>query len=178
MTFGGYVVLHFVNVYQISRCHIPKGDHKRAHIILRHPDLPEIQEISYSNVNLGKEWEDMQIALSWINVEWCTFVVYVVNLTFAFCSSLLCFSLSFCKAFFIFSFSVCNTSFSMLLCNSKIFCVNDLDFSPLTDSYLSNKLSTHLLLFVMTYSSFLFQNTILVTNIKTLSSGMWPLEDM
>ena len=141
--------------------------------------MPETQEISYSNVNLGKESEDMRIALSWINVEWYTFVVYVVNLTFAFCSSLFCFSLSFCKVFFILSFSFFITSFSMLLCNSKIFCVNDLDLSPLTDSYLSNKLSTHLLLFEMTYSGFLFQNMILgMTNSKTLSSGMWPLEDM
>ena len=38
--FGRYVVLHFVYVYQISRCHITKGDHSTVHIILKRPDLP------------------------------------------------------------------------------------------------------------------------------------------
>jgi len=56
--------MHFVYLYQIARCHIPKGDLSRVHIILKHPDLPEMQEISYSNVNLGKESEDMRTALS------------------------------------------------------------------------------------------------------------------
>ena len=40
VTFGWYVVLHFVYVYQISRCHITKGDHSTVHTILKHPDLP------------------------------------------------------------------------------------------------------------------------------------------
>jgi len=55
--------MHFVYLYQISRCHIPKGDHSTVHIISKHPDLPEMQEISYSDVNLGKESEDMRTAL-------------------------------------------------------------------------------------------------------------------
>jgi hypothetical protein len=129
-----------------------------------------MQEISYSDVNLSKESEDMRTALGWMNVwvGWYTFVVCVGNFTFKTCNSVLFPSLSFCKSFFIFS--------SMLSCNNKTICVNNLDLSPLTDSYFSNKLLTHQLLFEITYSIFLFQNTILgMTNSKTLSSGMWRL---
>ena len=137
-----------------------------------------MQEISYSDVNLGKESEDMRKALGWMNVEWYTFFVCEVSFTFMFCSFLSCIFLSSCKFLFIFSFNVF-TSFSMRLCNNKNFCVNSLDLSPLTDSYFSNKLLTHYLLFEMTFSIFLFQNTILdKTNSKILSSGMWCLEDM
>jgi hypothetical protein len=32
-----------------------------------------MQEISYSDVNWGKEFEDMKTALGWMNVEWYTF---------------------------------------------------------------------------------------------------------
>ena len=63
MTFVRYVVLHLVYLYQISRCHISKDDHRTVHIILKHPDLPEIQEISYSDVNFCKESEDVKRAL-------------------------------------------------------------------------------------------------------------------
>jgi len=55
----------------------------------------------------------------------------------------------FCLSFFILFFNVfitsltALTSFSMRLCNSKTLCVNNLDLSPLTDSYFSNKLLTH-----------------------------------
>ena len=40
VTFGRYVVLHFVYAYKISRRHILKGDHSRLHIVLKHSDLP------------------------------------------------------------------------------------------------------------------------------------------
>jgi len=77
------------------------------------------------------------------------------------------------KSFFNLSFRFL-TSSSNWFCNSKTFCVNNLDLSPITDSYFSNKLLAHWLLFEMTYSSFLFQNTILgMTNSKTMSSGLW-----
>ena len=77
------------------------------------------------------------------------------------------------KSFFNLSFRFL-TSSSNWCCNSKTFCVNNLDLSPITDSYFSNKLLAHWLLFEMTYSSFLFQNTILgMTNSKTMSSGLW-----
>ena len=144
-----------------------------------------MQEISYSDVNLDKESEHMRTALGWMNIEWYRLVVCVGNLTFVFCSCFLCISFSFFLSSFILSFNVliafftALTSFSMCLCNSKTFCVNSLDLSPLTDSYFSNKLLTRFLLFEMTYSSFKFQNMILgMTNSKSLSSGMWPLEDM
>ena len=32
-----------------------------------------MQEIIYSDVNLGKESEDMRMALGWMKVEWRTF---------------------------------------------------------------------------------------------------------
>jgi len=31
---------------------------------------PKMQEISYSEVNLGKQSEDMRTALGWMDVEW------------------------------------------------------------------------------------------------------------
>jgi len=40
VTFGRYVVLHFVYVYKIPWCLIQKDDHSTVHIILKHPDLP------------------------------------------------------------------------------------------------------------------------------------------
>ena len=137
-----------------------------------------MQEISYSDVKLSKDSEDMRTALGWMDVEWYTLVVCLENLTFLFCSCCRCIFLSFSFSFLILSFNSW-TLFSMLLCNSKTFYVNNLDLSPLTDSYFSNILLTHLLLLEMAYSSFLFQNMILgMTNSKTLFSGMWPLEDM
>ena len=93
-------------------------------------------------------WEK---ALGWMNVEWYTFFVCEVSFTFMFCSFLSCIFLSFCKFLFISSFNFF-TFFSMRLCNNKNFCVNSLDLSPLTDSYFSNKLLTHYLLFEMTFS--------------------------
>jgi len=100
-------------------------------------------EINYSDVNLGKESEDMRTALGWMNVrvEWYTRVVCVGNFTFNFSSSTLCRALSFIKSFFIFNF-IDFTSFSMRFCNNKTFCVNNLDLSPLTDSYFTEKLLT------------------------------------
>ena len=124
-----------------------EGDHSTVHIILKRHDLPEMQEISYSDVKLGKESEDMRTALGWMTLYWYTFVVCLGNLTFVFRSSLLRISLSFCLSFFILPFSVFITfftafiSFCVRLCNSKTFCVNNLDLSPLTDSYFSNKLT-------------------------------------
>jgi len=137
-----------------------------------------MQEIIYSDVKLSKDSEDMRTALGWMDVEQYTLVVCVVNLTFVFCSCWRCNFLSCSFCFLILSFNSC-TLFSMRLCNSKTFCVNNLDLSPLTDSYFSNILLTHLLLLEMAYSSFLFHNIILgMTNSKTLFSGMWHLEDM
>jgi len=133
-----------------------------------------MQEINYSDANLDKESEDMRTTLDWMNIEWYTLVVCVGNLTFVFCSCILCIPLSFFLSVFILSLNVfiifftAFTSFSMCLCNSKTFCVNSLDLSPLTGSYFSNKLLTRLLLFEITYSSFLFQNMILgMTNSKS-----------
>jgi len=137
-----------------------------------------MQEISYSDVKLSKDSEDMRTALVWMDVERYTLVVCVGNLTFVFWSCFRFIFLSLIFSFFIFSFNSW-TVFSIFLCNSKIFCVNNLDLSPLTDSYFSNILLPHLLLFEMAHFSFLFQNMILgMTNIKTMCSGMWPLEDM
>ena len=106
-------------------------------------------------------------APGWMNVEWHTFVMCVGNLTFMFCNSLLCLSLS--SSFFPWV-------------SSYRFCVNNIDLSPLTDSYFGNKLLTHQLLFEMTYSSFFFfQNmrfgALMLTNSKTRCSGKWLLED-
>jgi hypothetical protein len=41
----------------------PEDDHSTVNIILKHPDLPEMQKISYSDVTLGKESVDMGTAL-------------------------------------------------------------------------------------------------------------------
>jgi len=37
--------------------------------------VPKMQEISCSDVKLGKECEDMRTALGWMNVDWYTFCV-------------------------------------------------------------------------------------------------------
>ena len=52
-----------------------------------------MQEISYSDVKLGKESDDMRTVLGWMTLDWYTFVVCVGNLTFVFRSSLLRISL-------------------------------------------------------------------------------------
>jgi hypothetical protein len=59
-----------------------------------------------------------------------------------FSSSDLCRALSFFKSFLIFNL-IALTSFSMRSCNNKTFCVSNLDLSPLTDSYFTDKLLTH-----------------------------------
>jgi len=142
-----------------------------------------MQEISYSDVKLGKDSEEMSTALGWMNVEWYTFCVRGKSYL-RFTQLYLRISLSFCLFFLISSFKVFTTFFTFFipsfirLCSSKTFCVNNLNLSPLTDSYFSNKLLTQLI-FEMTYSIFLFQNTIFgMTNSKVLSSEMWLLKEM
>jgi hypothetical protein len=90
-----------------------------------------MQEISYSDVNLGKESEDMGTALGWMNLEQYTFVVCQGNRTLQFCSSLSRY-LSFLKSSFLFSSDVF-TSFCRCLCNNRNIFVKNLDLSPLTD---------------------------------------------
>ena len=81
-------------------------------------------------MKLIEDSEDMITALDWMDVEWYTLVVCVGNLTFVFCNCFLFLFLSLIFSFFIFSFNSW-TLFSIFLCNSKTFCINNLDLSPL-----------------------------------------------
>ena len=84
-----------------------------------------MQEVSYSDVKLSKDSEDMRTAVGWMDVESYTLVVCMGNLTFIFCSCCLWNCLSFSFSFLSFSFNAW-APFSMCLYNSKIFCVNSL----------------------------------------------------
>ncbi len=120
-------------------------------------------------------------ALGCVNVELHTFVMCVGNLTFMFCTSVLCLFLCSCNSFLIFNLIDC-MFFSIPFCNSNTFCVNNWDLSALTDSYFINKLLTHQVLFEMIYSSFVLQNTrliaLMLSNSQSRCSGKWLLEDM